>query len=121
MKRDYSRCEEGPDDIASRPTDYEREVERIKALDRGGNMPNRDALIARIREALEEYQNYYSNWKGEKALSALDQLAAQRPTVPEDALRLLYNMAALNGPAIPDNRDEIIKAHMAEFGVEVSE
>jgi hypothetical protein len=37
-----------------------------------------------------------------------------------EPLRLLYNMAALNG-GIPNNRDAIITAHMAEFGFDVKE
>jgi hypothetical protein len=53
--------------------------------------------------------------KADEALALLD---AERPSVPMEPLRLLYNMAALNG-GIPDNRDEIITAHMAEFGIDV--
>ena len=59
----------------------------------------------------------FMDWKRarDEALALLD---AERPSVPMEPLRLLYNMAALNGK-IPDNRDEIITAHMAEFGIDV--
>jgi len=77
-----------------------------------------------IREASKALENIPmppAGWEEiDKILIALDALNAERPSVPLEPLRLLYNMAALNGK-IPDNRDEIITAHMAEFGFSVKE
>ena len=50
----------------------------------------------------------------------IDRITESAKMVDATALRLLYNMAALNGK-IPDNRDEIIVNHMAEFGYTVTE
>jgi hypothetical protein len=88
---------------------------------------------AKIREALDdmlllacEDEKQWETRRQEferritKASEALVLLDAERPSVPMEPLRLLYNMAALNG-GIPNNRDAIITAHMAEFGFDVKE
>jgi hypothetical protein len=74
--------------------------------------------MAKIRELLPKTIEELENFTLRKSKEALALLDAERPSVPMEPLRLLYNMAALNG-GIPDNRDEIITAHMAEFGIDV--
>ena len=95
--------------------------------------PKIKELLAWLIEESEELYSVYS-WKNNttdrnnkeqvdrkakiaEARAALA-LCDEEPTVSEDALRQLYNMAALNG-RIPNNRDEIIKVHMAEYGYKV--
>jgi len=69
-------------------------------------LPSPPAILAQPKEE--------SHGQARAALALCD----EEPTVSMDALRQLYNMAALNGP-IPDNRDEIITLHMAEYGYKV--